>query len=206
MRQIGPKNRIARREAMDLGLKTPGSKSHARLLKKLNVLPGQHGTRGRRKTSEHGVQLREKQKLRSIFGITEGKLKKYFTASVLKKGNTADHLCLLLEKRLDNIVYRLGFAPTRASARQLVSHGHIKVNDKLMNIASHQVKVGDIITFSNQASTKIPYIEKILSNKDIILPKWLERKATVGKLVSQPTNEEISKQINLRLIIEYYSR
>lgn len=206
MRHIGPRNRIARREAMDLGLKTPGSKSHARLLKKLNVLPGQHGSRGRRKTSEHGLQLREKQKLRFIFGITEGQLKRYFKTSIVKKGNTADYLSILLEKRLDNIIYRLGFAPTRSSARQLVSHRHIKVNDKAINISSYQVKVNDIITFSNEKSIKIPYIEKALSNKDIILPKWLDRKATVGRLVNEPNSSEIEKQINLRLIIEYYSR
>ncbi len=206
MRYLGSKNRIARREAMDLGLKTPGSKSHARLLKRLNVLPGQHGTRGRRKVSERGVQLREKQKLRFIFGMTESQLKKYFNIAIAKKGNTALYLVQFLESRLDNIVYRLGFAPTRASARQLVNHGHIKVNDKVATIPSYQVKPGDIITFADEKTVKIPYITKTLENKDVILPKWLERKATVGKLVGKPSAEEIEKQINLRLVIEYYSR
>lgn len=206
MRQIGPKNRLARREGLDLGLKTPGSKSHARLLKKLNVLPGQHGTRGRRKISERATQLREKQKLRHIFGISEGRLNKYFQAAKLKKGNTVLYLAQFLENRLDNIVYRFGFAPTRASARQLVNHRHFKVNDIVVNIPSYQVKINDIIKFADEKSIKIPYIEKSVANKDILLPKWLERKAIVGKIVSQSTTEEIEKQINLRLIIEYYSR
>jgi small subunit ribosomal protein S4 len=206
MRYTGPRNRIARREGVDLGLKTPGSKSHARLLKKLNVLPGQHGTRGRRKVSEHGIQLREKQKLRYIFGVTEGQMKKYFKTASFKKGNTALYLSRFLESRLDNIIYRLGFAPTRASARQLVGHGHIKVNDKILDIPSYQVKVGDVITFSTDSSIKIPYIENSLSNKDLIIPNWLERKGAVGKLIGEPISEEVERQINLRLVIEFYSR
>ncbi len=121
MRYTGPRNKIARREGVDLGLKTPGSKSHARLLKKLNILPGQHGIKGRKKLSERGRQLREKQKLRFMFGITEKQLKKYFLQASEKKGNTAIFLSRFLELRLDNIVYRLGFAPTRPCARQLVS-------------------------------------------------------------------------------------
>ena len=107
---------------------------------------------------------------------------------------------------MDNIVYRLGFAPTRAAARQLVNHGHFKVDDKKMSIPSYQVKVNQTISFLKDTSMKIPYIEKCVANKDIILPVWLERKAVIGKLISEPTNDEIIKQINLRLIIEYYSR
>lgn len=206
MRYIGPKNRIARREGVDLGLKTIGSKNHSRLLKKLNVLPGQHGLNSKRKISERGLQLREKQKLRFIFGITEKQLKNYFKKSVIKKGNTALYLSQFLERRLDNIIYRLGFAPTRAAARQLVFHGHIAVNDKKINIPSYQVKINDKISFLKEKSSKIPYIEKMLNNKDIIVPNWLERQGAIGKLVTMPTSEEISKQCNLRLIIEYYSR
>lgn len=206
MRYTGPKNRLARREGMDLGLKTLGSKSQTRLLSKLNVLPGQHGTRGRKKMTEYGQQLREKQKLRYMFGITEKKLKRYFEQSSKKKGNTALYLSEFLESRLDNIVYRLGFAPTRAAARQLVAHGHIKVGDTRITIPSYQVKKGGTIVFASEKTTKISYIEKSLMNQDAILPKWLEKKATLGRLVETPTNEEIAKQINLRLIIEFYSR
>ena len=206
MRYTGPKNRIARREGVDLGLKTLGSKSHARLLKKLNVRPGQHGANMRRKSSERSLQLREKQKLRFTFGLTETQLKNYFKTASQKKGNTALFVSQYLEKRLDNIVYRLGLAPTRAASRQLVGHGHIKVNGKTMTIPSYQVKINDEVTFGNDKITKVPYIEKCISNKDIILPAWLEKKAITGKLISEPTTDEITKQINLRLIIEFYSR
>ena len=206
MRYTGPKNRIARREGTDLGLKTPGSKSHARLLNKLNVLPGQHGVRTRRKISERGLQLREKQKLRFIFGLSEKQLKNYFKKSVIKKGNTALELSQFLESRLDNIVYRLGFAPTRASARQLITHGHIAINDKKLTIPSYQLQIGQKVSFLNEKTLKIPYIEKTLANKDVIIPIWLEKKAVAGKLTSVPLMDELSKQLNLRLIIEYYSR
>ena len=206
MRYLGPKNRISRREGVDLELKTVGSKSHARLLKKLNVPPGQHGLRKRKKVSERGTQLREKQKLRFMFGITEKQLKKYFKKASLKKGNTALYLSQYLERRLDNIIYRLGFVPTRASARQLITHGHIIINKKKVTIPSYQVRVGEEIGFVSDKTTKIPYIENSLNNKDIILPSWLEKKAIVGKLIMEPTQDIITKQINLRLIIEYYSR
>jgi len=206
MRYTGPRNKIASRESIDLGFKSPGSKSHARLLKKLNIPPGQHGTRGRRKISDHGRQLREKQKLRYLFMLTEKQLKKYFKEAVIKKGNTGLYLGKFLEKRLDNMLFRAGFAPTRASARQLITHRHIKVNNRVNSLPSYQVKKDDIITFSNDKMTKIPYIEKMLENKEIILPNWIERKAIICKIVSEPTNEEIGKQINLRLVIEHYSR
>ena len=206
MRYLGPKNRISRREGVDLELKTVGSKSHARLLKKLNVPPGQHGLRKRKKVSERGTQLREKQKLRYMFGITETQLKNYFKNASLKKGNTASYLSYSLESRLDNIVFHLGFAPTRAAARQLITHGHISINKKKLSIPSYKVRVGDEISFVNEKTTKIPYVESCLENKDIILPVWLEKKSIIGKLISKPTQDVIEKLINLRLIIEYYSR
>jgi len=206
MRQIGPRNRIARRVGLDLGLKTLGSKSQACLLKRLNVVPGQHGTKKRRKVSERAVQLKEKQKLRFIFGLTERQLKKYFKKASIKKGNTAFYLSQFLEMRLDNLVYRLGLTPTRPAARQLVGHGHVVVDGKKVTIPSYQVRVGETIGFINEKIMKIPYIEKSISNKDIIIPSWLEKKATVGKLIAEPTDDEIAKQINLRLVIEYYSR
>lgn len=206
MRYTGPKNRIARRENLDLGMKTPGSKSHAGLLKKLNILPGQHGTKGKRKTSEHGKQLREKQKLRFIYGVTEKTLKNYYGHAIKKTGNTGLYMSQYLENRLDNVVYRLGYAPTRASARQLVSHNHIKVNDKVLNVSSYQVRVDDVITFAKATSAKIPTVEATLDKKDLMIPAWLERKGIAGKLVGQPTSEYVEKQVNLRLVIEFYSR
>ncbi len=206
MRIIQPKNKQARREGIDLGLKTPGSKSHASLLRKLNVLPGQHGTKSKRKRSERSRQLREKQKLRFLFGVTESQLKKYFDKATQTRGNTAVNLSRQLEKRLDNVIYRLGFAPTRPSARQLVSHRHIKVNEKIVNIASYHVSVNDSIGFANEQVKKIPAIETSIANKDVIIPKWLSRRDSQGKIVADPDNEDIEKQVNLRSVIEYYSR
>lgn len=206
MRHLGSKNKAARREGMDLGLKTAGSKSQASLLKRINVLPGQHGARGRRKVSERGRQLREKQKLRFIFGITEKQLKSYFGRASKKTGNTALFLSQFLEKRLDNVVYRVGFAPTRAAARQLVGHGHIKVNGKKVTIPSFQVMPGDKITFAGEKSAKIPYVEAYASTKDMLFPAWIDRKPEQGSLTVDPTQEEIEKQVDLRSVIEYYSR
>lgn len=206
MRYTGPKNRIARREGVDLGLKTAGSKSQASLLKKVTVPPGQHGAKGKRKTSEHGKQLREKQKVRYIFGLTEHQLSNYFQKSKRKTGNTGLYLSQYLERRLDNIVYRLGFAPTRASSRQLIAHKHMKVNDKIVSAASYLVKVGDVVTFAKVSTTKIPAIEKALVAEEFIMPAWLDKKGTVGKLNTEPTAEILEKQVNLRLVIEFYSK
>ncbi len=206
MRYTGPRNRIARREGIDLGLKTPGTKSHSRLLRKLSILPGQHGVKRRKKLSERGEQLREKQKLRFLFGINEKKLKSYFNEAKKRPGNTSIYLANFLEKRLDNIVYRLGFAPTRASARQLISHKHIKVNNKIVNIPSYQVKINDEITFANGKITQVDYIQKQLENKDIKIPFWLVRKGIIGKLTAEPNDDEIKSQVDLRLVVEYYSR
>ena len=176
-------------------------------MKKINVPPGQHGTGGRiKKVSERGKQLRETQKLKYIFGLSSKQLKKYFMMAVKKTGNTGLFMCQFLEGRLDNIVFRLGFTPTRASARQLVCHQHIKVNDKLVNIASLQLKSGDVVSFADMKSQEIPAIEKALENKDATIPSWLERKGAVGKLTGVPGAELIEKQIILRLVIEYFSR
>ncbi len=206
MRYTGPKNRIARRENMDLGLKTPGSNANASLLKKINVLPGQHGAKGRRKKSEHSRQLREKQKLRYSFGVTESQLKRYFDIASKKRGNTAVTLSEILERRLDNVVYRLGFAPTRAAARQLVNHGHVAVNGKIVKVASYAVNEKDAITFADAETKKIPYIEAYMAQNEVILPEWLEVKKDTGTLTGIPDSSLIEKQVNLRLVIEFYSR
>jgi len=207
MRYRGPRNKIARREKMDLGLKTVGSKAQASLLKRLEVPPGQHSfVRRRRRTTEHGKQLREKQKLRFIFGLTERKLKSYFKKAKKKKGNTAHYLSELLEKRLDRVVYLLGMAPTIASSRQLVNHGHILVNKKLVTVASYQVKKGDLINFKSEQTAKIPYIKEALANKERIMPLWLKRKGTVGKVLDGQGSALIKDQVTLRHVIEFYSK
>lgn len=206
MRYTGPRNRLSRREGLDLGLKTTGSKSQASLLKKLNVFPGQHGTKGRRKVSEHGKQLREKQKLKFMYGVSETQLKNYYSSSKKKTGNTALYLSQYLEKRLDNVVYLLGFVPTRAASRQLISHKHIKVNDRILSIPSYQVKIGDVITLAGEKTAKIPSVESSLAKKDNAIPTWIEKQGPVGKLNGEPNTELLDKQINLRLVIEFYSR
>jgi small subunit ribosomal protein S4 len=206
MRYTGPKNKVSRREAADLGLKTVGSKAHANLLKKINVSPGQHGARFKRKLSEHGRQLREKQKLRFTFGLTEGQLKSYFDKVTKKEGNTSVLLGEILERRLDNIVYRLGFAPTRAAARQLVSHGHIMVGGKKLSIPSYMVENGEKIQLNDVTATKIPYISQFREGNSAIIPDWFSVKKNEGVLNSSPTGDIINKQINMRLVIEFYSR
>lgn len=208
MRYTGPKNRLARREGIDLGLKTPGTKGYSRLLQKLTIPPGQkgEGKLAKKKLTEYGNQLRETQKLKRLYGITQKQMKNYFKKASQKLGNTADYLIQLLERRLDNVVYKLGFAPTRSSARQLVTHGHIKVNDKRITIPSYLVKVNDFIAFYKANSMKIPYISQMLEKKDFIIPAWLERKGAVGKVVKLPTKEEVKDNINLQAVIEFFSR
>lgn len=191
---------------MDLGLKTTGSKSQASLLKRLNVLPGQHSTRGRRKQSERSKQLREKQKLRFLFGVTEKQLKNYYEKAAHMKGNTGVLLGQFLERRLDNVVYRLGLAPTRAAARQLVNHGHVTINDKIIDVSSYQVQNGDKIGFKKEKTLKIPYVESSLANKDLFIPGWFQKEGALGKLISAPTSEDIEKMVNMRSVIEFYSR
>lgn len=206
MRYTGPKNKISRRETSDLGLKTLGSKTHSNLLKKLNVAPGQHGARFRRKLSEHGRQLREKQKLRYAFGLTEKQLKSYFDIASKKEGNTSILMCELLERRLDNVVYRMGFAPTRASARQLVSHGHVMVNGKKLTIPSYILNIGEKIELSDSKATKIPYIVQYREQNSAIIPEWLKIAKNSGSLEELPSSTIIEQQVNMRLVIEFYSR
>lgn len=206
MRYTGPKNRLARREGIDLGLKTTGSKAQASLMRRINIKPGQKPNSRFSKLTEYGQQLREKQKLRRIYGITESQLSKYFEQANRHVGNTRDLLIHRLEMRLDNAVYRLGFAPTRAAARQLVNHGHFLINGKKATIPSQSVKTDDVITLKREKTSSIPYVKELLDKKDITLPQWLERKATVGKVVGVPEVGSIGDQVNLQAVIEFYSR
>lgn len=204
-RYLGSKNKLARREGMDLGLKTPGTAAHAALLRRINILPGIHGQKRKRKPSDFALQLREKQKAKRIYGLMERQFSKYFKKALKRKGSTGEAFLQTLETRLDNIVYRLALAPTRAAARQLVSHKHVQVNGKTVNIPSYFVAKDDIITISQKAS-KIPAIAKLLEDKNPHLPTWLVRKGPVGKVVKIPSREEIETDINEQLIVEYYSR
>jgi len=204
-RYTGPKNRLARREGMDLGLKTVGTKSHASLLKRLNIPPGQHGAKGKRKISEYGLQLREKQKVKRIYGVLERHFRKQFERAKKWKGNTGEKLLEFMERRLDNVLYRVGFAPTRTMARQLVSHGHVAVDGQKVSIPSFQVEENHVITLKSK-TMNIPAVKKLLDDKSYQPPGWLNREAAAAKVLRNPIREDITEDINEQLIVEHYSR
>lgn len=206
MRYTGPRNRLARREGLDLNLKTFGSNAQASLMRRMNIRPGQKPNARYSKITEYGAQLREKQKIRRMYGLTESQLHKYFKESNKALGNTSTLLVERLELRLDNVVYRMGYAPTRAAARQLVNHGHFQLNKKKATIPSQQVKVDDVVTLKNEKTASIPYVKELLDQKNAALPTWLERKATAGKVVDKPGVESLGEEINLQAVIEFYSR
>ncbi len=174
-------------------------------MKRLNVPPGQHGPKGSRKTSEYGLQLREKQKVKHMYGVLERQFRKTFEQARALKGNTGDKFLEFLERRLDNAVYRLGFAPTRSSARQYVSHGHVTVNGKKVSIPSYVVRPEDVITLKAK-SLEMPVVKKQLEDKAYKPAAWLERKGPVGKIMRLPIREDISDDIKMQLIVEHYSR
>lgn len=198
-RYTGPKRRLSRREGVALF-----EKDVAFIERKGATPPGQHGRRGRRKVSEYGIQLREKQKAKRIYGILEKQFAKYYQMASKKRGNTGEALLQLLETRLDNVVYKLGFASSRAFARQLVSHGHVRVDNKKMNIPSFQVKAGSTIAILDKMLDN-SQVKKSLESKET-LPCWLDRKATVGKVLKLPARDEMEEGINEQLIVEYFSR
>ncbi|MBI3384935.1 30S ribosomal protein S4 [Candidatus Gottesmanbacteria bacterium] len=200
-RYTGPKNKIARREGVNLGLKTLPPKVE----KRLGVLPGQHGKKGRRKVSEFGLQLREKQKVKSIYGVLEKQFRKYFVIAAKSKSATGETLLTILERRLDNVVYRLGMAPTRAAARQIVAHRHVLVNNKKVNIPAYLVKADDVIVLDNKASS-IPEVKKLLAEQNMTIPSWLIKKGGAGKVVKIPTRADIDATVTEQLIVEFYSR
>lgn len=200
-RHTGPKNKLARQVGQDLGLKT----NPLKVARRLNVRPGQHGRKMRRKVSDYGRQLMEKQKVRYIYGVQEKYLTKLFAVAMKNPLATGQQMLKLLERRLDNVVYRLGMAPTRAAARQLVNHGHVTVNGQKVNIPSFRVSVGDIVQMGDKA-LKIPYVAEQLANQNLSVPKWLEREAAVGKVSALPEREDITEGIEEQLVVEYYSR
>lgn len=200
-RYTGPKHRLARREGFNVLEKASTS-----LDRRLNIPPGQHGPKGsRRRLSEFGQQLREKQKVKRIYGVLERQFVRYVKEAQKKKGETGTVLLSLLERRLDNVVYRLRLAKTRNFARQLVGHGHVRVNDKKVTIPSYQVRAGEVILLSAKAMD-IPIVKTALEDKDISLPEWLSRKGPVGKVEALPTRDDIETSISEQLIVEFYSR
>lgn len=195
---VGPKDRLSRRENFDLFGK--GAK-----LTRLNVPPGVHGPKGTRGSSQYGKQLREKQKVKRLYGIMEKQFRRYVEEALKSKGNTGEALLTALERRLDNVIFRLGFAPSRPSARQMVSHRHVSVNGKKVNIPSYKVMVGDTVAIDSKASA-IPEIKKSVEQKDVKLPGWLEKKALVGKIAKNPSMEDITEPVSAQDIVEFYSR
>lgn len=204
-RYTGPTNRLSRKEGIDLGFKTVGTKAHASLLKRLNVPPGIHGPKGKRKSSDYGLQLREKQKVKRMYGVLERQFRRMFEQAKTWKGNTGEKVLEFMERRLDNTVYRLGFAPTRNAARQLVSHGHVLINEKKVSIPSFLVVPDQVITLKAKA-LEIPAIKSQMEDKGYKAPMWLERKGPVGKVLRLPLREDVQEDISMQLIVEHYSR
>jgi len=199
-RYYGPKNKLARRIGEDLGLKTNALK----VAKRLKITPGMHGHKGRRKTSDFGIQLKEKQKVKYLYGIMEKQLHKLYVAASKNPTATGTALLSLLERRLDNVVYRAGWLPTRAAARQFVNHSHVLVNGKKLNIPSYSVKVNDVIIMKEKGA-KLAIVSDRLKELSAA-PAWMEVKGPALKISRLPQREDILENIEEQLIVEYYSR
>ncbi|HEY3307128.1 MAG TPA: 30S ribosomal protein S4 [Desulfuromonadaceae bacterium] len=206
-RYTGPSCRMCRRENMELFLKGDRCYTDKCAIKRRNYPPGQHG-QARVKISAYGVQLREKQKVRRIYGLLEKQFRSYFAEADRLKGVTGENLLSLLERRLDNVIYRLGFASSRSESRQLVRHGHFTLNGKKVNIPSIQLKSGDLIELrekSRKVSSINDSLEAVVRRG---IPQWLEldRDAFKGSLKGLPVREDITTPIQEQLIVELYSK
>lgn len=205
MRISGSKCRYCRREGIKLFLKGQRCFSaKCPIERKGGVPPGVHGMRRRGKLSDYGVQLREKQKIKRLYGLTERQLKAYYMTAAKERAATGEALLRQLELRLDNAVFRAGFVPSRSVARQLVNHGGVLVNGKKIDIVSYQVKPGDTINLQSQVLNR-DIVKETLEAKPMV-PGWLKKKAAVAKVDRVPQREEMETMINERLIVEFYSR
>ncbi|WP_243369557.1 30S ribosomal protein S4 [Geotalea sp. SG265] len=206
-RYTGPSCRLCRRENTELFLKGERCYTDKCAIKRRNYPPGQHG-QGRSKTSDYGVQLREKQKVRRIYGILENQFRGYFERADRLKGVTGENLLFLLERRLDNIVYRLGFASSRIEARQLVRHGHFTLNGRKVTIPSIQVKTGDIVELREKSRKVASISESLEAVVRRGIPQWLEldKGAFKGSVKTLPVREDITMPIQEQLIVELYSK
>lgn len=207
-RYTGPVVKLMRREGMDLGLKSARASVMETLNRKGYQPPGPHGGRRGRKVSEYGLQLREKQKARRIYGVLEKQFRRYFEVAEKRPGVTGENLLLLLEMRLDNIVYRLGFAETRAQARQLVVHGHFEVNGQKLDIPSYRCKVGDVIAARERARANNYFQNLALDLSHRTIAPWVAVTPSnlSGRIDRVPGRDEIGVELNEQLIVEYYSR
>ncbi|HWI41718.1 MAG TPA: 30S ribosomal protein S4 [Verrucomicrobiae bacterium] len=206
-RYTGPSCRLCRRENMELSLKGDRCFTDKCSLKRRNYPPGQHG-QGRTKVSDYGVQLREKQKVRRIYGILEKQFRGYFEKADRMKGVTGENLLFLLESRLDNVVYRLGFTATRTEARLMVRHGHFRLNGRKANIPSIQVKPGSVIELREKSRKVASFGESLDAVVRRGVPQWLEldKDNFRGTVKTAPTREDITTPIQEHLIVELYSK
>ena len=205
-RYIGPKCKLSRREGTDLFLKSARRSLESKC--KLDSKPGQHGRTSGMRTSDFGNQLREKQKVKRMYGVLERQFRRYFAEADRQKGNTGANLLFLLESRLDNVVYRMGFGSTRAEARQLVSHKAITINGKSVNIPSCLVKTGDVIAVREKSKKQNRVGEALQLAQQVGLPAWVDVNAdkAEGVFKKVPDRDEFAADINESLIVELYSR
>lgn len=205
-RYTGPKAKLSRREGVDLFLKSArrsiSDKAH------FDTKPGQHGRISGQRTSDYGLQLREKQKVKRMYGVLERQFRRYFAEASRRKGNTGATLLILLEKRLDNVVYRMGFGSTRAEARQLVSHGAIVVNGKPVNIPSYSVNEGDVVGVREKSKKQTRVQEAMGLAQQTGLPDWVsvDTSKLEGTFKKAPDRDQFGADINENLIVELYSR
>jgi small subunit ribosomal protein S4 len=205
-RYLGPKAKLSRREASDLLLKSARRSISDKA--KFDSKPGQHGRTSGQRTSDFGVQLREKQKVKRTYGVLERQFRRYFAEADRRRGNTGANLLFLLESRLDNVVFRMGFASTRAEARQIVSHKAITVNGQSVNIPSFLVKAGDVVAVREKSKKQARVIEALELAKQIGFPGWVEVSVdkVEGVFKKTPDRDEFGSDINESLIVELYSR
>ena len=205
-RYIGPKVKLSRREGTDLFLKSARRSADSK--GKMDSKPGQHGRTSGVRTSDYGNQLREKQKVKRMYGILERQFRRYYTEANRRKSNTGETLLRLLETRLDNVVYRMGFGSTRAEGRQLVSHKAFTVNGTVVNIASYQVKPGDVIAVREKSKKQTRIVEALSLAEQIGMPSWVsvDSKKMEGTFKSIPERSDIAGDVNESLIVELYSR
>ncbi len=205
-RYLGPKAKLSRREGTDLFLKS--ARRSIADKSKFDTKPGQHGRTSGQRTSDFGLQLREKQKVKRMYGVLERQFRRYFAEADRQKGNTGANLLFILESRLDNVVYRMGFGSTRAEARQLVSHKAITINGKSVNIPSCMVKTGDVIAVREKSKKQNRVGEALQLAQQVGLPAWVDVNAekAEGVFKKVPDRDEFAADINESLIVELYSR
>ena len=206
-RYTGAVCRLCRREGQKLFLKGDRCYTDKCSIERRGYAPGMHGNARNKKLSEYGVQMREKQKAKRYYGLLENQFYHYFELASKMTGKTGENLLKVLESRLDNVVYRAGFAMSRPEARQLVTHGHFTVNGKAVNIPSYLVKVGDVVELKESSRSLDKFKGSLEANASRVVPKWLEMdKNNVAKVVAEPAREDIDLPIEEHLIVELYSK